>query len=85
MVSLKLPAKEIIVDGSFEKPGAGCYPPDDDHIFSSAGPFGGCKKLKNVEIPKGWTRVPAHLFDGCSGLENVGIPDTVTELGEDAL
>ena len=84
LVSLKLPAKEIIVDGSFEKPGAGCYPPDDDHIFSSAGPFGGCKKLKNVEIPKGWTKVPAHLFDGCSGLENVGIPDTVTELGEDA-
>ena len=49
--------------------------------FSKSGPFKGCARLKKLEIPKGWTKVPEYLFADCSGLENVVIPNTVTALG----
>ena len=49
--------------------------------FQNPGSFKDCAKLKKIEIPKGWTKVPEYLFADCSGLENVVIPNTVTELG----
>ena len=77
LVSLKLPAKEI----KTVKP---MYRHLDLPWVQPYGydyPFSGCSKLRNVEIPKGWTKVADYLFADCSGLENVEISDTVTELG----
>ncbi|MCR4654557.1 MAG: leucine-rich repeat domain-containing protein [Eubacterium sp.] len=79
LVSLKLPANEIK-----EVKRASWKPPFSFWYEEDFGPFGGCSNLRNVEIPKGWTKVPAYLFEDCSGLENVEIPETVTELGERA-
>ena len=86
LTSIKLPSRDIRVR-SLPK-----YPITRDDLtpnynynipgwgFNESGPFCHCAKLKNVEIPKGWTKVPAYLFADCSGLENVVIPKSVKNI-----
>lgn len=46
--------------------------------------FANCKKLENIILPDGLTKIPTHTFYNCIALENLVIPDTVTEIGDSA-
>ncbi len=85
LASLKLPAKEIkTVKPMYWHLDLPWAQTPCDQLDGYDYPFSGCSKLRNVEIPKGWTKVADYLFADCSGLENVEISDTVTELGRNA-
>lgn len=49
-----------------------------------AGAFAGCKKLKNINIPDAWERIPDGLFAGCESLPTVKLHDNVQEIGYQA-
>lgn len=68
------------------------FPSSGEHIikyaflddFFSENTFDGCTGLTSVEIPNGFTTIPALSFANCTSLTSVTIPNSVTEIGGSA-
>lgn len=65
----------------------------DKVVFSEAGSlktigqnaFMGCKKIEELVIPEGVTKVDSYAFHGCSGLKKISFPSTITTFGVSVL
>jgi len=44
--------------------------------------FSDCKKLTNIELPEGLTRIGDGAFSGCTGLTNIKLPKNLAFIGE---